>query len=142
MTAPLERALKTWEAARGIPSWRDRFDLRRRFRRTARAAMSERQAEMTAVLRHLSEGNVTLVDVVPGTRREDKIVEFADGTRLLLGIRRDGDALDRLDARHCAWLEEVQPCFGKRWFWLSFTSPDHPVPVDVLTTVSPAPSLD
>lgn len=172
MTAPLARALKTWEAAlsRGcprepriqfldaVPAWSDRFDLRRRFRRAARAAMSERKAEMTAVLRGLSAGNVALVDVIPGprcspgarcspgtrcsprTRRVDKIIEFADGTRLLLGIRRDGDALDRLRSRSPAWLADVQPCFGNRWFWLSFTPADRPVPVvDVLTTVSPAP---
>jgi hypothetical protein len=103
--------------------------------------MSERKAEITAVLRRLSADHVRLSGVAPGTREGGKVVVFADGTRLLVGFRGGGDGVERLGrdaSRLPVWLAEVQPCFGRRWFWLGFTSAGRTVPVEVLACVSRA----
>ncbi|MGH3282753.1 MAG: hypothetical protein ACRDNW_26990 [Trebonia sp.] len=125
-----------------VPVRRDRRDLRRRFRRTARAAMGERKAKITAVLRRLSADQVLLSGVVPGTRNTGKVAVFADGTRLLLRMPRGKSGMECLGRRGFQppiWLAEVQPCFGRRWFWLGFISDGGPVPVQVLASVAPVP---
>ncbi|MGH3171444.1 MAG: hypothetical protein ACRDN0_36985, partial [Trebonia sp.] len=125
-----------------VPVPRDRRDLRRRLRRAARAAMGERKAEMTVVLRRLSAGHVRLTGVIPGTRDTGKVAVFADGTRLLLGVRSDGGDMERLGRDGSplpVWLTDAQPCFGRRWFWLSFGSADCRAPLMVLASVSPVP---
>lgn len=125
-----------------IPVRRDRRDLRRRLRRTTRAAMSERQAQMTVVLRHLSADHVPLAGVIPGAEDTSKIVVFADGTRLLLAIRCGRGGLERLGQDGSGLpvrLANVQPCFGRRWFWLWFTSSDRTAVLEVLARVSPVP---
>lgn len=125
-----------------VPLRRDRRDLRRRFRRAARAAMGERKAEMTTVLRRLSAGRVQLSGVVPGAHGTGTVAVFADGTQLLLEIRCGSGSMERLGrgvSRFPVWLSDVQPCFGRRWFWLEFTSADRTVPVAVLASVAPVP---
>lgn len=104
--------------------------------------MGERKVVMTAELRRLSADHVLLVGVVPGTQDTGKIVEFADGTRLLLGIRSGSGGMERLGklgSRLPVWLADVQPCFGRPWSWLRFTSAGCPVPLEVLTSVSLVP---
>ena len=71
-----------------VPAWRDRRELRRIFRRAARAALAERKTEMTALLERLAADHVPLSEIAPGPRPRDGIVEFLDGTRLLLATRR------------------------------------------------------
>lgn len=125
-----------------VPVRRDRRDLRRRFRRAARAAMSERRAVMTAVLRRLSADRVPVAGVIPGTRDAGMVAVFADGTRLLLGIRNCRRGMERIGRDGPGvpvWLAEVQPCFGRRWFWLVFTSDGHAASLEVLATVAPVP---
>lgn len=76
------------------------------------------------------------------TQGTGKEVVFTDGARLLLGIRTGGDGMERLGragSRLPVWLADVQPCFGRRLFWLGFTSADRPVPVAVLASVAPVP---
>ncbi|MGH3206713.1 MAG: hypothetical protein ACRDNO_03010 [Trebonia sp.] len=152
----LARALRTRGTARfpgrareprvrfrdAVPVRRDRRDLRRRFRRAARAATGERKAETSAVLRRLSADHVRLAGVIPGTQDTDMVAVFADGTRLLLGVRCGGGGLERLGQAGSplpVWLADAQPCFGRRRFWLWFASAGCVAPVEVLTSVSPVP---
>jgi hypothetical protein len=105
--------------------------------------MSERKVEMTAVLRRLSAGHVQLSGVVLDARGAGRVAVFADGTRLLLGIRCGGDGMERLGrgvSRSPVRLTDVRPCFGRRWFWLEFISADRTVPVAVLASVAPVPA--
>jgi hypothetical protein len=104
--------------------------------------MGERKAEMTAVLRRLSADHVRLSGVIPGAEGTAKVVVFTDGTRPLLGIRGGADRMDRLGRTGSwfpVWLADVQPCFGRRLFWLGFTSAGYAVPVEVLASVAPVP---
>ena len=103
--------------------------------------LGERKAEMTAVLRRLSADHVPLSGVIPVARGTGTVVVFVDGTRLLLGIRCDGgtERLAQAASRFPVWLADVQPCFGRRWFWLEFTSADRAVTVAVLASVAPVP---
>jgi hypothetical protein len=97
---------------------------------------------MTAVLRRLSAGQVQLSGVVPRARGTGTMAVFADGTRLLLGIRCGRGGMECLGPGVCrfpAWLADVHPCFGRRWFWLEFTSADLAVPVAVLASVASVP---
>jgi hypothetical protein len=96
---------------------------------------------MTAVLRRLSADHVPLSGVIPVARGTGTVAVFIDGTRLLLGIRCDGDTerLDQAASRFPVWLADVQRCFGRRWFWLEFTSAGRAVTVAVLASVAPAP---
>ena len=72
---PTERRIRFREA---VPVWRDRRDLRRLFRRAARAALAERKNKMMALLERLSADHVPLSEVVPGPRARDGVVEFLD----------------------------------------------------------------
>jgi hypothetical protein len=95
---------------------------------------------MAAVLRRLSADHVRLSSVIPGAQDTGKVVVFTDGTRLLLGVRGGGNGMERLGrtgSRFPVWLADVQPCLGRRLFWLGFTSADHAVPVAVLASVAP-----
>lgn len=126
-----------------VPIRRDRRDLRRRFRRAERAALDERKAATTRVLRRLSVNHVQLSGVISGARDTGKVAVFTDGTLLLLEIRCGGVDMERLGegcSRFPVWLAGVQPCFGQRRFWLGFTSPDHTAPVAVLASVAPVPA--
>jgi cytochrome c oxidase assembly protein subunit 15 len=149
MRAPrLGGATRLWARAPGrrirfsdaVPVRRDRRELRRRFRRAARAAMTERKAELTAVLRRLSADHVPLSGVVPGPRNGDEIVAFRDGTRLLLSVRYSTVAMKRL-VRDVPWipvcLAQVQPCYGRCWFRLWFASAESADLVEVLVRVEP-----
>lgn len=123
-----------------VPDRRDRRDLRRQFRRAERLAMGERKAKVTAVLRRLSADQVLLSGVVP--RTTGNVAVFADGTRLLLRMPRGKSGIESLGRRGFRppiWLAEVQPCFGRRWFWLGFIADGRPVPVQVLASVAPVP---
>lgn len=124
-----------------VPVRRDRRDLRRRFRRAARAVMGERKAEMTEVLRRLSADHVPLSGVIPVARGTGTVAVFIDGTRLLLGIRCDGgmERLGQAASRFPVWLADVQPCFGRHLFWLGFAFANHAGPVAVLASVAPVP---
>lgn len=103
--------------------------------------MGERKAEMTAVLHRLSAGHVPLVGLISEPQDEGRIAVFADGTRLFLGGRSGGGMkrLGRDGSRHPMWLAEVQPCFGRRWFWLAFASDTRALPLEVLASVAPVP---
>lgn len=97
---------------------------------------------MAAVLRCLSSHHVPLTGVTVLTRSAGTIVEFADSTRLLLGIRYGRGEMVLLEPAGSgllAWLADARPCFGRRWFWLWFTSAGYTVSVEVLTSVSPLP---
>jgi hypothetical protein len=112
--------------------------LRRRFRRVARAVRRERRAETTAALQRLSVSHVLLAGLVPGSQNMDDIVEFTDGTQLLVGLFSAKADMQRmgLDAvRYPVWLEQVQPCFGHRRYWLWVASVDRGMPLEVLASV-------
>lgn len=131
-----------------VPVRRDRRDLRRQFRRAVRAATAEQKLEMTALLHRLS-GRMPLAEVTPGPRARDGVIEFLDGTRLLLVTRHGGTSIKRLSQWHRAsrapvWLLRVQPSFTRRWFRLWFTSADGTRQAEVVAGVKPVPvgSLD
>src|SRR5689334_17608711 len=87
---PKGRRIRFREA---VPLRRDRRDLRRQFRRAARAAVAERKAEMTALLDRLSATHVPLSAVMPGPEAGRGVVVFADGTHLLLVTRHGGSSI-------------------------------------------------
>ena len=123
-----------------VPAPRDRRELRRRFRQVNRAVKSEVRAETAAALQRLSADRVLLSGLVPGTRDMDAIVEFADGTQLLVGLFSAKAEMERLGLRagRCpVWLARVQPCFGCRRFWLWLASADRLAPLEVLASVQP-----
>ena len=125
-----------------IPLRRDRRDLRRRFRRAARAAMVEREAQASAHLGRLAANQVPLYAVTSGERDTERVVEFCDGTRLLLCSTRAGAArLGQLAPGPVwspVWLAQVRPCFAPSWFRLWFASASQPGPLEVLAAVTPA----
>jgi hypothetical protein len=139
---PRERRTRFRQA---VPVRRDRRELRSLFRRAARAALAERQAEVTALLERLSADHVPLSEVVPGPRARDGVVEFLDGTRLLLVTRRGSASMDRLTEEHSGTgavvcLLRAQPSFASCWFRLWFASPGARKPSEVLARVGPAPA--
>ena len=78
-----------------------------------------------------------LASLVPGSQDND-IAEFTDGTRLLVGLfiaKADIERLGLRAARYPVWLEQVQPCFGRRRYWLWVASADRMVPLEVLASV-------
>jgi hypothetical protein len=127
-----------------VPVRGDRRDLRRLFRRAARAALVDRQAEMAALLDRLSADHVPLSEIVPGPWPREGVVEFLDGTRLLLTTRRASTEMDRLRDEHRAagtivWLIRAQPSFASCWFRLWFASVGAAKPAELLARVGPAP---
>ena len=128
---------------KAVPIWRDRRDLRRQFRRAARAAMIERKSEMTAVLERLCTEHVPLSEVLAGPRPRDGILAFLDGTRLLLATRLGSREVSRLREDQQAadmCLVRAQPSFSCCWFRLWFASVGTTQPAEVLAKVGPAPS--
>ena len=112
--------------------------MRRRFRLVTRAVRRERRAEATAELQRLAADHVLLASLVAGNKDMDDIVEFTDGTRLLAGLfsaKADMQRLGLRAARYPVWLEQVQPCFGHRRYWLWVASGDSAVPLEVLASV-------
>lgn len=106
--------------------------------------MGERKTEMTAVLRRLSADHVRLSRVIPATQEKSVVAVFADGTRLLLAVRCGRGGLERLGrdgSPFPVWLADVRPCFGRRWFWLWFTSAGPAAALEVLASASPVPDL-
>lgn len=129
-----------------VPVRPDRRDLRRQFRRAARAATADRKAETGALLWRLSANRVPLSVVLPGAQDDERIIEFSDGTRvLLLEARHETGNLKRLapgDSRSPVWLGQARPCFARRWFRLWFASAARRELVEVLASVTPvAPAL-
>jgi len=127
-----------------VPVRRDRRELRRQFRRAARAAVAERKAETTALLGRLSADHVPLSAVVPGPQAKRGVVVFADGTRLLLVTRRGGSGI--------RWLSEgqrgsgtpvrlvrAQPSFASCWYRLWFASAGSAKPAELVARVGPVP---
>ncbi len=128
-----------------VPVRRDRRDLRRQFRRTARAMATERKAEMTALLQRLSADHVPLSEVIPRPRTRDGIVVFLDGTQLLLVTRRGSAGMKRLTEGHRAssvpvWLVRAQPSFTRRWFRLWFAPAGSMTLAEVMAKVGPVPA--
>lgn len=125
---------------KAIPVRRDRRELRRRLRLAARAEQAEQRVEMTRVLRRLSEQHVPVLRMRPGAEVGKEIVEFRDGTQLLLEVRDGTVAVRRLERgipRSRAFLERVQPCFGVCWYRLWFLSPSGGKLEEVLARVAP-----
>jgi len=128
-----------------VPVRHDRRDLRRQFRRAARAATAERKAEMTALLHRLSAGRVPLSEVIPGPRARDGVVVFLDGTQLLLLTRYGSADMKRLRDGHRAsrvpvWLVGAQPSFARCWFRLWFASVGSTKLAEVMAKVGPVPA--
>jgi hypothetical protein len=124
-----------------VPVRRDRRDLRRQFRRAARAVTAERKTETTALLWRLAANRVPLSAVTQGARDSERIVEFLDGTRLLLATRHGTANLERLErsARWpSVWLARAHPDFTHHWFRLWFASASHAGLVEVRAAVTPA----
>jgi len=126
-----------------IPLRRDRRDLRRQFRRAVRAALAEREAQASAQLGRLAANRVPLYAVTRNGRDTERVVEFSDGTRLLLFSTRAGAAnLGRLGPGPVwapVWLAQVRPCFSPSWFRLWFATASQTGPLEVLAAVAPAP---
>jgi hypothetical protein len=100
---------------------------------------------MTALLDRLSADHALLSEVVPGPRPGAGVVEFLDGTRLLVVTRRGSNALGRLTAEHGATgavvcLIRAQPSFASCWFRLWFASAGARKPSEVLARVGPPPA--
>lgn len=127
-----------------VPVRRDRRELRSRFRHTVRIVTRERRATTTAELQRLSAEQVLVSALVPGTHDMDDIVEFSDGTRLLVALFSGKADLRRLGldaSRYPMWLEQALPCFGHRRFWLWFASADQAMPLEVLAGVNALASV-
>jgi hypothetical protein len=127
-----------------VPVRRDRRELRRQFRRAARAAVAERKAETTALLDRLSAHHVPLSAVVPGPEAKRGVVVFADGTRLLLVTRRSGSGIRWLSegqrgSATPVWLVRAQPSFASCWFRLWFASAGSAKPAELMARVGPVP---
>lgn len=127
-----------------VPVRHDRRDLRRLFRRAARAAMAERKAEMTGLLRRLSADHVPLSEVVSGPRAGDGVIVFLDGTQLLLATRHGGVSLTWLreglrGSGAPVWLVRAQPSFASCWFRLWFATVGSAKPAELLAKVGPVP---
>ena len=122
-----------------VPVPRDRRELRRRLRQVARSVKRERRAETTAILQRLSADHVLLSRLMPVPHDTGDIVEFTDGTCLLVILFTAKVDMERLGQRAAAhdpvWLAHMQPCFGHRRFWLWFASAGQPVPLEVLASV-------
>jgi hypothetical protein len=124
-----------------VPVRRDRRDLRRQFRRAARAVTAEHKAGTTALLGRLSADRVPLSAVTPGARDTERIIEFLDGTRLLLATRHGTAKLERLERGGFwppVWLAQARPDFTHRWFRLWFASASRAELVEVRAAVTPA----
>jgi hypothetical protein len=105
---------------------------------------TERKAEMTVLLRQLSEDRVPLSEVVPGPGARDGAVVFVDGTQLLLVTRRGSSAMKRLTEGDRGsgtpmWLVRAQPSFASCWFRLWFASVGCAKPAEMLAKVGPLP---
>src|SRR6185437_789324 len=128
-----------------VPVRRDRRDLRRQFRRAARAAVAERKAEMTALLGRLSADHVPLSAVMPGPEAGRGVVAFADGTRLQLITRPGSPGIRWLSEGHRGSgtpvrLVRAQPSFASCWFRLWFASAASAKPAELLARVGPVPA--
>lgn len=128
-----------------VPIRRDRRDLRRQFRRAARATLAERRAEMLALLQQLSADHVPLSEIVLGPKARDGIVVFLDGTELLFVTRYGSADMNRLRERHSAShvpmrLVGARPSFARCWFRLWFASGCSPNLAEVLARVGPVPA--
>ena len=128
-----------------VPVRRDRRELRRQFRRAARAAVAERKAEMTALLDRLSANHVPLSAVMPGPEAKRGVVVFADGTHLLLVTRHGGSSLRWLSEEQRGsgtpvWLVCAQPSFARCWFRLWFASASSAKPAELVARVGPVPA--
>jgi hypothetical protein len=128
-----------------VPVWRDRRDLRRQFQRSARATTAERKAEMTALLQRLSARRVPLAEITPGPHARDGVIEFLDGTQLLLVTRRGSASMKRFGQWHSVsrapvLLIRTQPSFTRRRFRLWFTSANSTKPAEVVAEVRPVPA--
>lgn len=138
---PQEKRIRFRDA---VPLRRDRRDLRRIFRRAARAAVAERKAEMTALLDRLSANHVPLSAVMPGPEAKRGVVVFADGTHLLLVTRHGGSSIRWLSEGQRGsgtpvWLVRAQPSFASCWFRLWFASAGSAKPAELMARVGPAP---
>jgi hypothetical protein len=141
---PRLAAVRRIRFSEAVPVRRDRRDLRRLLRRAARAAVTERKAEMTALLQRLSAEHVPLSRVVPGPRARDGVVVFADGTQLLLVTRRAGPGMKwlaepRRGSGAPVRLVRAQPSFASCRFRLWFASAGSARPAEVLAEVGPLP---
>jgi len=99
---------------------------------------------MTELLGRLAVDRVPVSVIAPGPRPRDGVVEFLDGTRLLLATRRGSTGLTRLREEHRApgaivLLVRVQPSFASCWFRLWFLAVDAVRPAEVLARVGPPP---
>jgi hypothetical protein len=138
---PQERRIRFRDA---VPLRGDRRDLRRQFRRAARAAVAERKAEMTALLGRLAANRVPLSAVVPAPEARGGVVVFADGTHLLLVTRHGGSSIRWLSegqqgAGTPVWLVRAQPSFASCWFRLWFATAASTKPAELLARVRPVP---
>jgi hypothetical protein len=138
---PKERRIRFRDA---VPLRHDRRDLRRQFRRAARAAVAERKAEMTALLDRLSANHVPLSAVMPGPEAKRGVVVFADGTHLLLVTRHGGSSIRWLSEGQRGsgtpvWLVRAQPSFASCWFRLWFASVGSARPAELVARVGPVP---
>lgn len=128
-----------------VPARRDRRDLRRQFRRAARATLAEQRAEMAALLQQLSADHVPLSEIVLGPGARDGVVVFLDGTQLLFVTRHGSADMKRLREGHRAShvpmrLVGARPSFARCWFRLWFGSAGSTKPAEVLARVGPVPA--
>jgi len=103
--------------------------------------MAEREAQSAAQLGQLAANRVPLSAVTRGGRETERVVEFSDGTRLLLTARSGAANLVRLmpgPVWSPVWLAQVRPCFAPSWFRLWFASGGQAVPLEVVAAVAPA----
>lgn len=126
-----------------VPVRKDRRDLRRQFRRAARAATVERKAQVTTLLWHLVTNRVPLYAVRPGSQDAQRVIEFSDGTRLLLTARSGSAGLGCLapgPAWSPVWLVQARPSFARNRFRLWFASSSLARPLEILAAVTPTTS--
>lgn len=105
-----------------VPLHADRRELRRRLRSAARRLRREQKRQVTAAMVDLAVGHVRVNSMTKATLGSE-LVEFADGTRLLLDVRDGSTILGNLAERTSTsgvYLGRVEACFGFGWYQLRF----------------------
>ncbi len=108
--------------ADAVPRWRDRRELRRRFRAVARALRAEDKQKVTHSLCRLASDHVPVTFVGRG-RSGDRALDFADGTHVELAVHEGEQGLWHLrisSKRRPPYLRLVKPCLRHGWYRLHF----------------------
>lgn len=119
-----------------VPRRADRRELRQLLRHAARSETSVADRHVTETLNQLANSRVPVATVwVQPDHRE--VVQFSDGTELVVDVAGNTPMIDRMrDGRFRGLrLGQASPCMGRSWFLLWFVPP-HGEAVEVMAKVA------